>query len=72
MFQVMLQSEEVAYSTKRGNCLQTYTLGHECHRTKPGDEKKNINTRNLWRMGDITLKMYKLQRVKTKKGTNMF
>jgi hypothetical protein len=42
MFNVIMQSEEVAYSTKTGDCLQTYTLRYENHSTKHGDEKKYL------------------------------
>jgi len=65
MFHVRFQSEEMAYHTKIGKGLQTYSLCYESHSTKPGDTKKKS------RMGDVTVRMYKLQRAKNNTGTKM-
>ena len=45
MFHVRFQSEEMAYHTKIGKGLQTYSLCYESHSTKPGDTKKKQNGR---------------------------
>jgi len=64
----MSQSEDVAYNTKTGNCLQTYALGYDSHSTNPGG---GGTVRTLCRMGDVTVKMYKLQKLKNNKDTKM-
>jgi hypothetical protein len=66
MFHVTLQSEELAYNTKTGKCLQTYALRYESHNTKLGIYIYiHMYFRCLCTMGDVTVKStrYKKRRL---------
>jgi hypothetical protein len=57
-----IQREEIAYRP-------THCAANVIEQTPV---KKDINPRNLCRIGDITLKMYTLQRVKANRSTKIF